>query len=95
MKITLEVEIGEDYKEVDFEGDPEYGNLGIGPYEFWGFKGNDVLMGWEIDGISWDKSKYTDKENQAIDKFVDKNIRKIEDLLILEAEEIRTDYSPD
>lgn len=61
------------YKDVKFELEGSYGNLGIGSYEYWGMRGNDVQMGWELDDCSWDKSLYTEKENEIIEKYAEKN----------------------
>lgn len=86
--LDIEVEIPftneegeEDYRyiEVDIVIDAYYGNLGIGSYEFWGFKGNDVQMGWEIDDVQWDREKYAPHVNLVIDRYVENNIDSILD----------------
>lgn len=69
--IKLEIEIGEDkYLFVDVVINASYGNLGIGSYEYWGIRGNDVQMGWEIEDWSWNESLYTEKENKVIEKYM-------------------------
>lgn len=68
-----------DYIDVEFTVDGSYGNLGIGSYEFWGFKGNDVQMGWEIDDVQWDREKYAPHVNLIIDRYVEKNMDSILD----------------
>lgn len=81
--LDIEVEIPstneegeEDYRYIEVEVviDACYGNLGIGSYEFWGFKGNDVQMGWDIDEVDWDKKNYTPEENKLIDEYVEKHM---------------------
>ena len=62
----IPVEIGEDILMVEVTVDASYGNHGIGSYEYWGFKGSDVQMGWMIEDYTWDESKYTMEQNQAI-----------------------------
>lgn len=72
--ITLEIELSEDkYLDVSLTVNGSYGNHGIGSYEYWGFKGNDVQMGWEIDDWEWDQSLYTAEENKAIQKYTEDN----------------------
>ena len=60
-----------DYINVKFTIYASYGNLGIGSYEFWGFKGNDVQMGWDIDEVTWDKALYSPEVNEIIDKYLE------------------------
>lgn len=72
--ITLEIEVSEDkHLNVELTINASYGNLGIGPYEYWGIPGNDVQMGWEIDEWFWDESLYTEEENKIIQKYIDDN----------------------
>lgn len=72
--MTLEIEMSEDkYLNVELDVTASYGNLGIGPYEYWGIRGNDVQMGWEIDDWSWNRSLYTEEENKAIEKYTEDN----------------------
>jgi len=78
INITKEIEFplenGEyDYKDVEFRIEASYGNLGIGYYEYWGMRGNDVQMGWELENYEWDRSLYTEKENQIIEEYAEEN----------------------
>lgn len=69
--MTIEIELSEDkYLDVELIVNGSYGNHGIGSYEYWGFKGNDVQMGWEIDDWSWDESLYTAEENKFIAEYL-------------------------
>lgn len=59
--------------EVEFEGEPQWENDGIGSYEYWGSreydKGRDYVS-FEQNGYpTWDRSKYNDDENEAIELF--------------------------
>jgi len=79
MKTTIEIEFvkGDDYycKDVEFTAEPEYINDGIGSYEYWGQncydKGNTYIS-CENSGITWDKSLYTDYENEVIQSEFDR-----------------------
>jgi hypothetical protein len=67
------------YIDVDFEGEVQVGNDGIGSYEFWGYRGYDHGVDYlYCENITWDKSKYTDNENYIIEKYLEKNFDKIE-----------------
>jgi hypothetical protein len=59
--------------EVEFEGEPQWENSGIGDYEFWGSREHDSgqdYVSFEQNGLpTWDKSKYNDDENEAIELF--------------------------
>jgi hypothetical protein len=72
-----------DYINVEFTVDGSYGNLGIGGYEYWGMKGYDEQMGWEIDDITWDREKYAPHINLIIDRYVYRNM----DSILLEMDE--------
>jgi hypothetical protein len=85
--VTEEIEIAPDeYIYVDFEGDPSYEDVGIGSYEYWGFRGNDSSMQWVLEDIQWDKSQYSDDVNTIIQKYFEKNMQDIENQLIKIAE---------
>lgn len=88
FRINREIEIpiineqGEpdfDYINVEFQIDACYGNLGIGGYEFWGFRGYDEQMGWEIDDVKWNRERYAPHINLIIDRYVEKNMDSILD----------------
>lgn len=57
--------------EVCFVGTIEMIDDGIGPYEFWGFKGFDSQIVPEVQDIEWDKSIHTAEENDIIQKYLD------------------------
>lgn len=83
MIITREIEINEeDILVVNFYLEGSYGNLGIGPYEYWGAKGNDVQMGWEIDEMSYDEAEYTPEQRFIINKYLENHIDSLEDEFI-------------
>jgi hypothetical protein len=62
-----------DCKEVNFEVTLCYCNQGIGSYEYWGQKCNDVQMGFEPADITWDEKLYSDEENKIIDIYLGEN----------------------
>lgn len=68
-----------DYVPVEFEIYGSYGNLGIGSYEFWGFRGYDEQMGWDIDEVKWDKTLYSPEVNAIIDRYLEKHMDSILD----------------
>lgn len=59
--------------EVEFEGEPQWENSGIGDYEFWGSRehdsGQDYVSFEQNGNPTWDKSKYNDDENEAIELY--------------------------
>jgi len=63
-------------------------NDGIGSYEYWGSKeydkGEDYL---DIDEMTWDKTLYTEEENNIIDQYIKDNRDKI-------TEKALKDYDP-
>lgn len=69
----IEVDFEEDSVYVDLTIDASYGNNGIGSYEYWGIPGNDVQMGWEIDDILWNDKVYSERMNQIITEYVNKD----------------------
>lgn len=72
--VKLEIETADDdMLIVDLEVSGTYGDLGIGSYEYWGFKGRDVRMGWEIEGWDYDESLYTKEQNKMIEEYIQKN----------------------
>lgn len=78
LTIAREIEINEDeVLRVYFLVSATYGNHGIGDYEYWGFRGRDVQIGWEVDDVSWDKSLFTDEQNALIEKFYDTELDSI------------------
>jgi hypothetical protein len=83
MTVTEEFEIpfNDDYIYVDITIEASYGNLGIGSYEFWGIRGSDNRYGYEVDDISWDKTLFTEEQNDVIDEWIGNNTEKIDNLL--------------
>jgi hypothetical protein len=67
-KFFLELDSG---KEVEVKAYYVILNDGIGPYEFWGQKcydrGNEFV---EIESQEWDKTLYTQKENEEIESKI-------------------------
>jgi hypothetical protein len=90
MAVTVEYEIeysrpdGEiDYLCVDFEGSITKENDGIGGYECWGFTGYDEGRDYFVcEKITWDKTKYNEKENKVIETYLDNNFEKIEKYIL-------------
>lgn len=74
---TLEVELENRSNpiEIEVECSACVENDGIGPYEFWGQKcndrGRDYLV---IEETEWNKEGFTDEENAAIEKEIEKNV---------------------
>ena len=59
------------YIKVNLEIDYYVENDGIGEYEFWGSVERDKGYNYpKIEDIIWDRSKYNDEENQAIENEV-------------------------
>ena len=50
MKFNTTIDIEMHTVEVDIDAHVE--DFGIGPYEFWGAKGNDVQLGYELDNVN-------------------------------------------
>jgi hypothetical protein len=72
-----------DYIDVDFDANFYAESTGIGSYEYWGFKGYDKGENYfSCDDVRWDKSLYTEEQNAIIQKHLDENHEKIENLLI-------------
>jgi hypothetical protein len=105
MTIKHELEIapkneGEDYLylNVEFEGDCSWTNDGIGPYEFWGYKGYDKGEGYVIcEGFGWDEKKHTPEECALIKEWLEEedNYTAVEDALCEAYEKSCRDYHPD
>lgn len=78
--ITLDIDFEDYIKSVDFTVYADYGNHGIGAYEFWGANYRDDYYCWEVHGLEWDESKYTEEENKRIEEFT-MNDKPIVDIL--------------
>jgi hypothetical protein len=66
-----EIEIGDDVFFVLFYVEIKQVDEGIGSYEYWGY--NDTHEEW-VDVVvdaSWDKDKYTDEQNDFIEKYLE------------------------
>ena len=77
LEIEFKNEKGElDYRylNVEFRVKGQYVDFGIGSYEYWGMRGYDSQMGWEIDEVTWNKSLYSNEDNEYIDGWVDRHM---------------------
>jgi len=55
-------------------------NDSIGSYEFWGYTYYDYQSDYAVvKDFTWDKEKYTDEENKAIDAYIDENFVELSD----------------
>ena len=72
QELTDDIELIE-LDDIEFEGEPQWENDGIGSYEYWGSRGYDNgrdYVSFEQNGLpTWDKSKYNDDENEAIELY--------------------------
>ena len=92
VSVYREIEIGnEEYIEVEFTGTVEEVDNGIGPYEYFGFKGFDSQPGLEVQEFEWDRSLYSDEVNEKIEKFSNED----EDGIMSEMCEKYEPYEPD
>lgn len=74
---TLTVELDSRSEPIDIEVTCEgsWQNDGIGPYEYWGFKGVDRGTNYiEIEDVYWDKSDFTEEEQKQIELLIDKQL---------------------
>lgn len=55
----------QDY-EVSVEIEAHVEDFGIGPYEYWGSKGNDVQLGYELDKVNILEVKTFDEDGEPI-----------------------------
>lgn len=74
---TITIEYGDDMLEVELIADVEMVNDGIGPYEFWGYKGYDRRMVPEVGAITYNHAEYTQAEREAIDRYIDEHEEQI------------------
>jgi len=79
VKIEIQFFGEDDYREVEFTGNPHKCDDGIGSYEYFGFRGNDsrTYVSCE-DTIDWDRKLYSDSENAIIEKHLEKNEEEID-----------------
>jgi hypothetical protein len=77
-----EIEIGDEYIEVEFDCELHSENDGIGSYEFWGSKcydaGNDYLV---LDEMKWDKASFNEEQNKVIEKYLDDNWESLDETI--------------
>ena len=86
--MIIEVEFGEDILEVELEGSCRWENDSIGWYEWWGQKCFDKQDDYPVcEDVSWDKRDYSPNENDAIEKYVDKNFDWISERMCREFED--------
>ena len=62
-------------------GTGRFRDEGIGPFEFWGSKGNDVNYMPVIEDITWNKKQHTEAQNILIGIFLETNMDSIESSL--------------
>jgi len=83
MYLIEEIEINDELIEVEFEGEIAIENDGIGHYEYWGQKCYDKGHDYPVlYSCTWERSLFTDEQNDEIEKYLDKNIKQIEDEFI-------------
>lgn len=72
QKIVIQIEVELD-AEISIEND------GIGKYEYGGVQGYDSGQNYFVcDTLIWDRSKYSQIENNVIEDYLDKNAEAIE-----------------
>lgn len=74
-------------EELDLEVELDYNisveNSGIGGYEYWGYRGYDAGHDYYvIENFEYDKSLYTEEQNEFIDKYLIENHDKIEEEIL-------------
>lgn len=97
---TLEIKLPvvgkeEEYRYLEIDVACEYSieNDGIGPYEYWGMRGNDRGTDYAIiDDTDWDKTGFTAEEIDLIEKEIEKNLYEWANK-IMERNADRVDYS--
>lgn len=82
-QVETEVEVIESYY-VTFTGLGCFQDVGIGLFEFWGSKGNDVNYIPVVEDITWNKKIHTDAQNILINIFLETNKESIEASLLEE-----------
>jgi hypothetical protein len=60
---------------------------GIGGYEFWGAKGTDIHMAWEVNDFYLKEGSYDERYKQQINSWLDKNDDAVMDKLMDTADE--------
>jgi hypothetical protein len=96
IKIWInEFELTKEDPEVEFTGNPAWVDNGIGSYEYWGQKCNDVQWGVDCEDANWDHAKYTDEENKIIDQYLHKAIDEFCDRYSKECDNKDRDCGPD
>jgi hypothetical protein len=90
MKTTVEMELEipenihpDGYIYPDFSCDIRMENDGIGSYEYAGIRGYDRGQDYPEpqDEITWDQENFTDKQNEFIKSWLEKNDGKVTDKL--------------
>jgi hypothetical protein len=80
-----EIECGEEYLEIEFDCELHPENDGIGSYEFWGSSYYDAGTNYLVlDELKWDKTQFTDKQNDIIEKHIDNNWATLEEIITQE-----------
>lgn len=77
--MTYDLYIKELDLEVELDCHVTSESTGIGSYEYWGQRGYDAGFTYPvIEQFEWDKSLYTDEQNELIDKYIIENWNEIE-----------------
>ncbi len=72
--VSAKIEIEELGLQVVFSADVKMEDHGIGAYECHGYKGNDIHWAPTAQtDATWNKELYSDKENAAINKWLEDN----------------------
>ena len=80
--------------EIDVDCDFIIENDGIGPYEYWGFKGVDRGTDYAvIQNTDWDTTGLTKEEIELINSKIDKKLNDWECDIVSRLADIRADYS--
>jgi hypothetical protein len=64
-------------EEVSFWADIKIVDNGIGRYEYWGSIGFDSRLEPETQEIFWDKTLYSDEQNEIINRYVDNHFEEM------------------
>lgn len=74
---TITIDYGEEMLEVELSADVKIVDNGIGPYEYWGYKGHHHQWEPEVENIEYNYKEYTQSEREAIDRYIDEHEEQI------------------
>ena len=84
------------YVEIDVECNYSIENNGIGPYEYWGFKGVDLGTDYAvIEETDWDTAGFTKEEIELINSEIDKKLNEWQADIMSRLSEFRADCYSD